>query len=71
MAEYILKINARSKNARSHIDYLKKLDYVDIQDKETKEYTPNEETLEAMKELREDECKSYDSFDEMMKDILK
>ena len=71
MAEYILKINARSKNARSLIDYLKNLDYVDIQDKETKEYTPNEETLEAMKELREDECKSYNSFDEMMKDILK
>lgn len=52
MAEYILKINSRSKNARSLIDYLRNLDVV-LQDKNVKEYTPNEETLETMREVRE------------------
>lgn len=58
MAEYILKINSRSKNARSLIDYLRNLDYVVLQDKNVKEYTPNEETLEAMREVREGKCKA-------------
>lgn len=34
------------------------------------EYEPNEETLEAIRELREGNCKSYGSFDEMINDIL-
>ena len=71
MAEYILRINARTKNSRSLIDYLKNLDYVDLQEKKAKEYTPNKETLEAMRELREGKCKAYDSYEEMKRDILR
>ena len=33
MAEYILKINARSKKAQQLINFLKTIDYVDIQEK--------------------------------------
>ena len=35
------------------------------------EYQPNEETLEAMKELREGGGVMYDSFEDMMQDLLR
>ena len=35
------------------------------------EYQPNEETLEAMKELREGGGVMYDSFEDMMRDLLR
>ncbi len=71
MAEYILKINSRSKNARSLIDYLRNLDYVVLQDKNVKEYTPNEETLEAMREVREGGGLRFKNFEDYKNNILK
>ena len=35
------------------------------------DYQPNEETLEAMKELREGGGVMYDSFEDMMQDLLR
>lgn len=70
MAEYILKINARSKKAQQLINFLKTIDYVDIQEKKENKPMLPKETLQAIRELREGNCKSYGSFDEMINDIL-
>ena len=71
MAEYILRVNARCKNVRPLIDYLKNLDYVDLQEKKANNHVPNKETLEAMKEIREGKGLRFKNFEDYKKNILK
>lgn len=52
MAEYILKINARSKKAQQLINFLKTIDYVDIQEKKENKPMLPKETLQAIREMQ-------------------
>ena len=66
MAEYILRINARSKNALPLVNFLKNLDYVELQEKKEKEVaTLPKETLQALKEMKNGDvvvCKGIDDY---------
>ena len=65
MAEYILRVNARSKNVRSLIDYLKNLDYVELQEKKENKSILPKETLQAIKEMQNGDvvvCTSMDDY---------
>jgi len=65
MAEYILRVNARSKNVRSLIDYLKNLDYVELQEKKGNKSILPKETLQAIKEMQNGDvvvCTSMDDY---------
>ena len=63
MAEYILKINARSKKAQQLINFLKTIDYVNV--KEHKKPALPKETLQAIREMQNGDvvvCTSMEDY---------
>ncbi len=65
MAEYILKINARSKKAQQLINFLKTIDYVDIQEKKENKPMLPKETLQAIREMQNGDvvvCTSMEDY---------
>lgn len=67
MKTITLTYDGRSSIAKKGLEYILSLGVFEVQG----DYKPNEETLEAMKELREGEGKAYDSVEEMINDALK
>ena len=58
MAEYILKVNARSKKAQQLIGFLRTIDYVDIKEKGGSDYDP-----EFVERIRKTEKEKSDKVD--------
>lgn len=58
MAEYILKVNARSKKAQQLIGFLRTIDYVDIKEKGGSDYDP--EFVERIRKTEKEKSHKVD-----------
>lgn len=67
MKTITLTYDGRNTIAKKTLDYILSLGVFEVKE----DYKPNKETLEAMKEIREGKGKTYNSFDDMIKDAMK
>ena len=62
MATYTITVNGRTKAGKSLVNYLKSLGVID---------GPNDETLQAMKDIEDGNVTVYKTFDDYLSDIQK
>ena len=67
MRTVTLEYDGRNAIAKKTLDYILSLGVFKLKE----DHYPNAETIEAINELKSGKCKSYDSYEEMKRDILK